>query len=107
MTPQQRHKLSHQIRGGAGKVTDVPAIRSRVDRYEAALTVALFLEFANHHNLTPAEADALLHRAGEVGPRTLDLLGLASPPTALPGRTENEHAGHRNQRASTATPGRH
>lgn len=91
MPHTDRIDLARQLRGGARELHTNSLFEQRVDREESALTVALFLTFADRHNLTPVEASSLLDRASATVPQTLDLLGLTTPPTLVPGRNATPH----------------
>lgn len=105
MSSPDRDQLRHRLRGAAPSLEATDPIRGRIDRHESALVVALFLEYAGRHGLSPAEAESLLSRPGSAGPRALELLGLVEAAPDSPGRNAQTRACHQPERA-TRTPGR-
>lgn len=105
MSPPDRDRLRHRLRGAAGPLEATDPIRGRVDRDESALVVALFFEFADRHGLSPAEAESLLNKPGSAGPRALELLGLTDPASHAPGRDAQTRAPATNSGAARP-PGR-
>jgi hypothetical protein len=105
MDDDQRRVLGHRMRGAAPGLEASDPIRGRVDRHESALIIALFLEYARGHGLSPAEAESLLARPGRAGPRALEVLGLGAGAGAQPGRGAEARAGERRE-ARARVPGR-
>lgn len=106
MSPPDRLKLRHRLRGAAGPLEATDPIRGRIDRHESALVVALFLEFAGRHGLSPAEAQSLLSMPGSSAPRALELLGLSDRQAShSPGRNAETRA-CQTPGAGGRTPGR-
>lgn len=105
MSGDERARLGHLMKGAAETLETTAPIRSRIDRRESALIVALFLEYARGHELTPAEAESLLDRPGCTGPRALEVLGLSERPSVQPGRLADTRV-QRREGAVARTPGR-